>query len=1283
MPDFNDLYNPDLSGLPGQVAGPNLNPVNNPFQGYNPDQGINQADIALSELGRALNAPSLQKMLQPIAYDPVATNADRYRNSDYFAELGFNPFSNNEERCGLRQTNWNKLGNAFGGMWGLMKNQFVEQATSWGDTFSFFKNNSSAFEQADMEEISRHQRELMNNNPIFETQAQRDGIWNFNTIANTIQQSGYAVGAIAEIAAEELALSALTAATFGAAGELQAARSLQLAAKLGNVLRKTQKLEETVNSANKLRKVFQGINRVNPFGDNSLMFLANLKNISRADQIAYGGSKLATARTAARGFGSFYRDVREFNAAIAEGKAEAAGSYQDLKATLTADYFTRTGKAPEGAEAERIEKLALEAAQTNGVANTYLIMLSNKIGLNNVMSGFKPLRQLSTSIGNGILDVGEKSAAKTGVRFVNAADNKWLNFKQNLLRKPLTYTATNLTEALQENLQDVSNEAVKSYYEAKYNGELGNPMSDVKDMILDAASKQFSVQGAKTFISGFMTGTVLGAGNLAFENAGNISQYLQDRSGYKERQAKVAAGRNELIAAANNIYKNPLKFDYKQGDTTIQANLGELLKNAAETGDKKAFYDIKDDALRHLIITGIRSNTLDTLLDRVGNYSKELSPEEFTTAFGIEYTEANAKNIAEQVRNFTDRAEEVKKIHEQVSGNLKNPFEPYRFKAEERQVSNPEFIRESLGYKAWNDAVDNLVFIKGYYEDTMKGQASVLAALKDTPGFDAASFNDLYSLTSQKNLDGEIDTLKKEVESLSNPGIDAQTKVLLDQKKNKLKLLSDYKTHLDTWAEEFDKNSALPIGEERNKAFEESFEKFQNNASELFVNILNAGIEENTSSEVRRSITQDNLANGFVHLHNYLKLQKESGVILDKVNLLADPENFSKFFTKHDEAIRAAYNMSTSIKQAMEEAEAEAGPKQTITVKWSYPDREEITSTFTEGQVFVGKMSKISKYKTVNKSATQFNNDKIKIVSVDPEANTITLSANGDAAVTLDAEEVARLAYEQKWVEYNKLTQVQKTYLNIRNTVFTYQIPVKDKRGALTVKEGGKGYVTKQVQGRVRLNDKKDTIMFVYKDGGKEVITEFNPKWVVNKIDLSKLPDADQAFLIEQQARIQRNYGLQVKIFEDLYNQTEEKLESQKQLIDANKKEFSKLSSDIKELQDELDIAEEELSRIKGKRNVKEYREQLKQTIKIVTKELGQKNLLLERLTNERDQLQKMYEAMKESSLLYAEAFMELEDQGTPFDRGSNKNIYDDTQSALTQAKKSQLNKRLDEIGRA
>ena len=845
---------------------------------------------SIADLKQSLSTPTADEMLRPIGYDPIETNRDRYVNSDYFGELGFNPFSNNEEIYGNAQTNFNKLKNAFTGMGALAWHQAVDQFKSWGNTFDVLgtQEMSSAFQQAEMEELSRRQNEMLNANPIFETQADRESIFNFNTIANTVQQSGFAVGAIAEIAAEEAALTYLTAVTFGGASELQAARTIKLASNIGKAARRTAELSESINSASNMRKAFNAVQKaaqlINPV-DNVMEFALGFKAMRRADELAYGATKVSSLRTAARGFGSLYRDVREFNLAVSEAKAEAAGTYTELSEQMTANFETKYGRKPTDLELKDINDEALRGAQSNGAANTALILMSNKLAFGNILKGFKPLRyMMDEDIMKGLAVVSDKDALKLGKKVIEAGDNRWLYYKNAIVSNPLKYLGANLSEALQENAQSISNDAVKSWYMAKYNGQ---ELDSKFDAIREAAGNQFTTEGAKTFISGFFTGGLLGAGSKAFEQAGSIQQYFTDKKGYEDRKAKEQAARTSVKNTVNQIYANPLSYNYNKDNAAAQANFAAMLKESAINKDKKAFNDIQDDATRHFILTGINTGMLDLLNDRLTDYVKNLNENEFTEAFGVEYTKENHADMVKQTQVFAKRAEEVKEIHSKLSSDYANPFNPGNFKH-----GTKEYIKEAMSHVAYKEAINQLTFMQDTYNRAITRQQEVLDGIKTKPGFENVGFNDIYSLTSISHLANEIDLLRKEAEATEDKKIKAE-------KEKKIKQLDKYNDDLISYLDKVDEINANKELDPKKKSEEltAALDAFTKEALPTFTSQINDQLKKAGKQPV-----QDNSARAaFENLTDYFHLQGDHEALLQNINYIVDPINFSEYLNRHNE----------------------------------------------------------------------------------------------------------------------------------------------------------------------------------------------------------------------------------------------------------------------------------------------------------------------------------------------------------------------------------------------
>lgn len=858
-------------------------PSNNNFGSTNLNVNIpNDGSVAFNSFVNSFNKPSFNQLSQPLTYDPVETQRDRYQGSEYYNELGFNPFGNNEERYGQRQTVMNKLKNAFVGAGVLAAEQAWEQFKSWGDTVDTIKNLSISFEESDMKEIYDRQQKFNNEYPIYQTQEDMDSIVNWSNVASTIQQSGYAVGAIGEILAEELALSALTAATFGGTSELQGLRTASL---IGETVKKAEQLSNAIQDSNKLRKIFSTLSKNTPVFGNTLDYLNTFKSIKQADELASGSKALL--RTASKGFGAFYRDVRELNVALSEAKAEASTTYGSLVEDLTRQFEQEKGRTPNAFEQEDINKTAIEAANVNGAANTALIMLTNKIIMDNALKGFKPYNKIiEDDIMKGVTVLSDKEALKTGTKMIESSTNPWLRFKNSLYKQPfaaIDYTAANITEALQENLQNVSNSAVTNYYKAKYSGQDSDWLKDIKS----AAQEQFSIDGAKTFISGFVTGGILSGGGKLINKAESLYKSVFDKTAYQADKAEQKTRRADFINNFNNAWNNPLSFTLdREGGFTTQVNMNNLLKQAAATGDKKSFNDIQDDAKSMFILQGIRTNTLDIMLDRLDDYTKNLKPEEFTKAFDLDYSEDTYNGIVDKIQDFKSYAKDTKKAYESLNQQYKNPFNPFRFKSDERDT--PEYKKEVLGYMAHQNAIEHVVFMGQTYKSAIKRQNDILNGIKEVPGMENVSFSNITKLSDYQSLLDEIITLRSEVNGQLDPKI--KTK-----KEKELSTLVEYAMEFNNYQGEliaaYDSLSGKKLVTQVNKIKK----KYSKSLSKGVTDYLNIGLKENNKESLNKKAVKGVMDRFF----DYYDLHAESDILLKNVEVLTDPKGFNQLLTEH------------------------------------------------------------------------------------------------------------------------------------------------------------------------------------------------------------------------------------------------------------------------------------------------------------------------------------------------------------------------------------------------
>ena len=132
----------------------------------------------------------------PIEVGIKSSNFDRYYNNAAFADLGWHPYSNNEEYYNTNSTIWDDLGRMGGQYWGLAGTGFTSIYRSVGDLF-----DSDSYVEPDIASSGEFEEAMRIGNTT------RGGTFGFTN--NFILNSAYTVGIIGSIAVEELALAGI------------------------------------------------------------------------------------------------------------------------------------------------------------------------------------------------------------------------------------------------------------------------------------------------------------------------------------------------------------------------------------------------------------------------------------------------------------------------------------------------------------------------------------------------------------------------------------------------------------------------------------------------------------------------------------------------------------------------------------------------------------------------------------------------------------------------------------------------------------------------------------------------------------------------------------------------------------------------------------------------------------------------------------------------------------------------------------------------------------------
>ncbi len=804
---------------------------------------VTQEDFLFPSIKKSLGSTVQVSDIEPVGYDPEMEQMDRYAGSSHFKDLGFLPGRDNEELYGQNQGTWEAIGNGITQAYELAKFQFVDQVKGWGRLVDgiFSADLSKIYDDGDLDDVNKKMEQIMNDSPIFMTKHDQNSIFTGKNLANLIGQTGFTLGALSEIVAEELILSAVTAATAGGGVELQGVRSTQLLRNLSSAFKRMAKLEEIATDASKMRKVFNSVASATPLTGTLRTFIQG----ARAEE--------NTLQFAARGFGAFYRDIREANAAFTEARAESSGTYEQQKDYLEQQLLD-SGQKITPDKLERIDKIARESADANFWANAAIIGISNRIQFDNVFRGFKGAAKYLDEVGN----IGEDAAGYFKRSTLPFTKNFLRTAKAEVLSRPLRYFRNNITEALQENLQGISNDSVQAYYRAYYD----NPATaNTQKAISNAISGQFSTEGAKTFLSGFLVGAIASPiQKIGTASINRISTTSEQRKMRRENVAKTVGALNSFFSTAEG--KN----------ATIQTSLAQAMGEAVKQKDQKGFQDIKDHAIRDFARTAIETGKVESLFDRLESVAKGLTDEEFKKAFGIEASESNKRTVRDYVDGLRSRTARIARIKEELDFKFGNPFIPTGKETPE------ELQKVKTSRQAYENAKWQFLFMQDAHLRTLERQKDILSEVQK--GMPDVEYNAIFTLTDPKRASAEVKILRQEAGLISDPKI----------KEQKLKRA----TFISALLPQLKKGTLDP------KTFQEYINHVQ---------------ESNNRLPVDLSTITDNLT----RLEDFFKLKGDESRLFDNINHLVDPKNFVPFFERHFDFMAADEFRKAAVKQTNDE----------------------------------------------------------------------------------------------------------------------------------------------------------------------------------------------------------------------------------------------------------------------------------------------------------------------------------------------------------------------------
>tara|TARA_R110001632_G_scaffold1100_4_gene4436 strand:+ start:1850 stop:7138 length:5289 start_codon:yes stop_codon:yes gene_type:complete len=756
---------------------------------------------------------------------------DRYSNHEQFQNLGFNPFQDNESLYNDNTSTWQEIKRA-SSQWMTLTGLGFADAAGFGDL-------------SDRDVAKKYEKAMAIGSSSI------GGVGGFTS--NLYLNSGYTVGIMAELAVEEAimlaaeaGLVAATAATFGGTAPILAANTATMAARAGRAFNKIGKafkyssklgkaadtaydLGRTLTSfkdASKARKFFgkaaKGIgNVINPL-EGTMDFARNINKMGDVNGIV----------KTAKGFGAFYKDIRNVRLAYGEGALEGGMVENEMSRDLYEDFVSENGRQPNDDEAAKIRATASEAGRTTAKINAPVIMLSNKLTFDGLV------RPRFSKIGSDFIEAGlgkkilfnPKAAAGQVFSKVPAMYNVpkiAMTYARNpklIYRGLSTYGKANVAEGLQEIAQETIGGASKDYYKAKY---AGNAMRGGY-LAATAANlgNQFSAQGAETFLSGFLMGgfispvsnTIAGLSPQNLQQEGtflnNTVLKFTDKAAYAKSKAARDTSLNNTLESLNELYADPNKYFSPDLENTIeQKEYVEGMNQSQKNGDKKTYYDLKNAAGQKHILTALRMGRVDTFNTRMEEL-KQLSAEEVEKSYDMP-----KEQFDKQLDNSLAQSKEIERRYNLGKEKYKNPFSPEKYKS-----GTVERAQEQMRKNSWDSALEEMVFQQGSFDNALSRKQDLLNNLKEVSGLEKTSASDFTHIESLRSMERESSTLKEEIESYGNIKeiSDPEIKKTLKYKKDKLASIEKYRNAVQKNVYE-NTNEDESLTPEQNKEISDAF----------------------------------------------------------------------------------------------------------------------------------------------------------------------------------------------------------------------------------------------------------------------------------------------------------------------------------------------------------------------------------------------------------------------------------------------------------------------------
>jgi hypothetical protein len=529
---------------------------------------------------------------------------------------------------------------------------------------------------------------------------------------------------------------------------------------------------------------------------------------------AKGG--LSAGKLAGIGLMGGRRMVQEFNMSSTEAGFEAVTGYSSTLDMMVNQYRAdNDGKNPTATEFAKMQDKALKSSAANYNTNLAILLATNRIqfgGLFNRFAGSsKWTKELLEEGVEKTLNVNRlwkssKQVAKVYEKGFFGTYGLLGKISKDFGRKQAVYefgkqfmkdfAKFEVTEGLQENMQEMSGAAWKYYYAGQYNGTKYT-LNEAFEKGLD---EQFTKQGLRTFLQGALTGGMI---RPMTATIGKFTDYLNEKaveSNYKDTPAEnpYVKMREQLkrdINLQNDIFNQMSNKKLEDNIVTFTNQVDSALRQteAAAKGAQYEWQNAKDNIVLEGALAANRSGSIAAYRQAIREMGKTMTNEEFEAAFGIALADTKYET-AEEFANAM--ADDVKKYSDTIDGirrKVKNLPDPLMYEKGSKQR-----LVATIMHNAQEDAIKIIALNAMKATRASERAQAINQELLAIPGFANSAEFSLRVLANPENFKGETGNIQSEIKILqeSLEVLEPEQREAVREKiKNKQRQLE----LLDTW----------------------------------------------------------------------------------------------------------------------------------------------------------------------------------------------------------------------------------------------------------------------------------------------------------------------------------------------------------------------------------------------------------------------------------------------------------------------------------------------------